>query len=480
MSEYDLHGNNDGFDQDEQEIEDLPPVDARTLIEVENACMTAYLTIFSPENGGADITYEKVIAAIEDGKIVYGLDEELIKKVVDGLIYDSPVIIAEGTPPQDGENGHVIKHFADTVALKPREREDGTVDFRDLGLITNITKGTEICDIIEPTEGVSGMDVLGRILPPKPGKPARVPQGTNTGLNGDGSKLLALCDGNLTYRGAFYSIESTFTIKDDVGVATGNIDFIGEVVVTQNVGEGYLIKAKGNVTIRGMVYGATIDSGGNITIRSGCVNSKLISKGNIDIKFAENCTINAKGDVKADSLINCNLNSQGELNVIGNPGSIIGGQCIVTKNITANYIGSKAYSHTHLTIGDFALVVEEKRHLERKLEEMNEEIFRIDQAVEYLNDIKARTGTLPPEREEMLKSVKNTKIQRTIEKNPIMHRIREIDESIDGKQGLSVTAKRILYPNVKVAISNSVLNVEGEYSRCKVVIEEGLAVIRMI
>lgn len=463
-----------------EELPQLPPVDARAEVEVAAVYMEVYLTLHAPENGGRDIAVEDIRDALAKHNVVYGINEELIDRMVESQTYGQPVLVAEGTPAQDGADGSIVKHFADDVALKPRERADGTVDFRDLGLIVNVIKGTEICDIIEPAEGVPGTDVRGMTIAPKPGKPARIPQGTNTGLSGDGMKLLALVDGNLVARGSQYNVEPTFTIKEDVGVATGNIDFIGEVNVTENVGEGYLVRAKGNVTVRGMVYGATIEAGGNIVIKNGALNAKLTAGGNIEVKFAENSTISGKGNLKSDSLINCNINCQGELNATGNPGTLMGGQCVVTKDITANYIGSKSYTHTYITVGDLALIAEEKRQLEYKLQELDDEIRRLEQALDYLAQIRKRDGSLPPERAEMQKTAQNTKIQRSIERNPILHRIKEIDESIESRCNISVTAKKILYPNVKIAISNSVLNVEAEYSRCKVICENGEAVIKML
>lgn len=464
---------NENIDIDEELDEVIPPepVDAKIEIEVSETNMEGYIYVSAPEYGGKDITVEDINNALEKEKIISGIDHDIIRRLVEGKEYHTQIQVATGTAPIDGEDGYIIRHFEEKKTLAPKQREDGTVDFKDLGLIHNITKGTEICDIVPPTDGTHGEDIKGKALAPKKGKPAIIPRGTNTGLNADQTKLLSLADGNLISLAGKYTVETAITISEDVGLATGNINFIGDVVVKGNVLEGFAVISDKNITIQGMVYGANIEAGGSITVRNGAINSTLTAKQNITCKFAENCKIYSHKDIKADSLILCETKCLGELTAVGQPGVIMGGVHVVTNNVTANYIGSKSYMHTSITVGDHAILFEEKMELEKQIAQIDGEILRYDQAIEYLEEIK-KTTQLPPEREVLLGNAKKMKIRKGIEKNPILRRIKEIDTFIGAKKNLRVACQKVLYPNVKITLSSFVLNVEQENSRCRVYVDK--------
>ena len=224
---------NENIDIDEELDEVIPPepVDAKIEIEVSETNMEGYIYVSAPEYGGKDITVEDINNALKKEKIISGIDHDVIRRLVEGKEYHTQIQVATGTAPIDGEDGYIIRHFEEKKTLAPKQREDGTVDFKDLGLIHNITKGTEICDIVPPTDGTHGEDIKGKALAPKKGKPAIIPRGTNTGLNADQTKLLSLADGNLISLAGKYTVETAITISEDVGLATGNINFIGDVVV---------------------------------------------------------------------------------------------------------------------------------------------------------------------------------------------------------------------------------------------------------
>lgn len=461
----------DAIDEEIEDIVPPDPIDAKIELEVSTTNMEAYIYVSAPEHGGKDITVDDINKALEKDKITSGIDHDIIKRLVEDKQYHTQIQIASGTPQVDGENGYIIRHFEEEKNLTPKERADGTVDFKDLGLIHNITKGTEICDIIPPTDGTPGEDIRGKSLAPKRGKPAVIPRGKNTGLNADQTKLLSLADGNLTCIAGKYTVETVITIQGDVGLATGNIKFIGDVIVRGNVLEGFAITSDKHITVQGMVYGANLDAGGSITVRNGAINSTLTAKENVTCKFAENCTIFAHKDIKADSLILCETKCLGELTAVGQPGVIMGGVHVVTNNVTANYIGSKSYMQTSITVGDHAILFEEKIALEKQIADIDAEILRYDQAIEYLEEIKKRTP-LPPERETLLGNAKKLKIRKGVEKNPIIRRIKEIDTFIGAKKNLRVACQKVLYPNVKITLSSFVLNVEQENNRCRVYVDK--------
>ena len=82
------------------------------------------------------------------------------------------------------------------------------------------------------------MNVYGQVIAPRPGRPPLVPQGSNTVLSADGTKLFAADSGNLVYKGGRFNVETTFQISSDIDVKTGNINFLGDVLIKGSVQEG--------------------------------------------------------------------------------------------------------------------------------------------------------------------------------------------------------------------------------------------------
>ena len=87
------------------------------------------------------VEYEDILNVLSENKIVYGIKHDMIKAFCESRSYYSNLIVAQGSDPQDGENGYVEFHFKTDTDLKPTEKEDGTVDYYNLGVVQNVTQG---------------------------------------------------------------------------------------------------------------------------------------------------------------------------------------------------------------------------------------------------------------------------------------------------------------------------------------------------
>ena len=290
--------NNRGTMQRPQETDPLLNVDASAKVVVSDNKLEANMCVFSPQFSGKDITVEAMRQALKDEHVVYGIDEELLQEIAENRLYDKIFTVASGYAAIDGENGRVDNLFDTDKKLVPRKLEDGSVDYRDLGLIVNVKVNDLICNIIPETQGEEGINVYGQVIAPRPGRPPLIPQGKNTVLSADGTKLFAADSGNLIYKGGRFNVETTFQISSDIDVKTGNINFLGDVVIKGSVQEGFSVTAGKSITISGMVTGATLTAQGDITVKNGVFASTVQSQyGNINIAFGENDTITTRGDL---------------------------------------------------------------------------------------------------------------------------------------------------------------------------------------
>ena len=117
-----------------------------------------------------------------------------------------------------------------TRSWKAEKLEDGSVDYRDLGLIVNVRVNDLICEIVPETQGEEGMNVYGQVIAPRPGRPPLCTAGFDTVLSADGTKLLRRRTAEtFVYKGGRFNVETTFQISSDIDVKTGNINFLGDV-----------------------------------------------------------------------------------------------------------------------------------------------------------------------------------------------------------------------------------------------------------
>ncbi len=449
----------------------VPPVDSAVLVTITSNCSEAYITVEPPEHNGKEITFEAIMQELKNYKVCYGLNMDEIKRVADNRLYNERVLIAEWTPAINGVDGTITYRYEKQVKIAPVEDENGFVDYKNLGLIRIIKAGDVIADITHPTEGEAGTDVKGQTLRQIPGKKASFTVGTNTELNEDETQIVATADGNITFKGGAFVVDQVVTIAGDVDASVGNINFVGDVVVKGEVMEGFKITSKGNITVSGNVNGSTLECDGDIVIKKGCINSKIVAHGSVSINFCEHSNISCDGELSSSNFVICDVYC-GNLNVKGTHGGLMGGSYTSLTSVEIPNIGTKNYTPTVLTVGDNALLNEEKVTLMNEMEKQKKMIDDLTLVINFLNEKKKELHTLPEDKEVMLGNACRQKIVMGMDIKKAQKRIDEIDTSLSNKQFLSIGCKGYMYPGVKIIINDQVFKAESEYVRTRVSLSE--------
>lgn len=257
-------------------------------------------------------------------------------------------------------------------------------DFRELNLIVPIHKGDIIADIKQPTPGEPGVNIFGRAIMPEPGKMPNITVGKNTLMTADGKYIVSACDGHIMYGTGCFNVEDTVTVKSDLDISVGNIDFFGDIYIKGNVMEGFSVKAGRSLKIEGTVFSADLAAGGDITINGGAINSRIKSDGNVKIGFCENTDIKADGNVESAQFAFCSVFCYGELIAKGKTGVITGGTITCMKDVTAGVIGSKKYTATEINIGDGSVTCARKRAAEDELKTVVDIYEQASKNVDFL------------------------------------------------------------------------------------------------
>lgn len=453
-------------------MSDIKIIHANAEISVDPNCTTAFMTMTAPENGGLEITRDKVYAALSAKGITSGILEQDIDDAVEHKYYGENICVARWKPPVDGVDGKVDYYFHRETAFKPVEDENGNVDYKNLGLVRNIYRGTPIAKITPPTEGEPGLDIMGKVVPQRKGVAANVKVGKGTELvNGD-TEIIASVDGNLTYSNGAFNIEESLLIRGDVDVASGNIDFIGDIIIRGNIMEGFAVTSKKTVLVHGTVTNGTITADGNITVKLGCINSTLTSnKGSIKLDFCENSKITAAGSVESNSFVGGEVFAGTVINATGK-GVMVGGKYTALQNITASVIGSESYAKTLITLGNNAVLSEEMEGHKHKIAEMTDKVDQLGKILKTLTEM-AKAGKLSPEREQMKVEAMRSRFHFQGEIKRLEARIKEIETTLQRKQNLSVSCNKAFYPGVSLRINSYILQVTTMTPHSKATIGDG-------
>lgn len=431
----------------------------------------AFFSFTRPSNGGIDISVDKINAALAEKGVCYGIMEENIRLAVEQQRYEENICAARWLPPEDGVDGTLKYYYKTESNIAPVENENGVVDYKNLGLVRNITAGTTIGVITMPTEGTPGMDVTGKEAPQKKGIAVKVNIGKGTALVNDGTEIVATADGNLVFRNGSFSVEETLNIAGDVDVSSGNIDFIGNITVKGNVAEGFRVTSKKNISILGSATGAELSANGDITVKMGCINSTVNCSGNAKFGFCENTRVRCDGSVESGSFIGGEIFAGKDIIAAGN-GNLVGGKYTALNNVDAGVIGSENYTKTEITLGNNAVLNEERSALCKQIEDME---GKCDQLSKVLNTLAeyAKKSRLAPKHEQMKAEALRNRLKMQAEMKKAKLRIEEIDQALQLTQDLSVGCRKMIYPGVTIRINSCVLQVNAVNNRVRARVDGG-------
>ncbi len=436
----------------------------------------AFVSFTKPTGGGLDVTAEQILDALDNKFICHGILEDDIRRAVELKRYNENICAAKWDPPVDGVDGEIKYFYKIDQTARPVENEHGDVDFKNLGLVRNITAGTPIAAITFPTEGEPGTDITGKVVHQRQGVAAKYNVGAGTALVDDDTQIIAAVDGNLVYKNGSFCVEEKLLINGDVEVATGNIDFIGAVVIKGSVFEGFRVSSKRSITVNGTVNCAELSADGDIFVKIGAINSTITSKGNVKLGFCENTKVECEGDVESASFVGGEVYS-GQKMIASGKGVIMGGKYTALDGVEASVIGSDKYVKTEITLGNNAVLSKEKDTLEKSIAQMEDKVDQLNKVLNTLAEL-AKKAKLSPEREQMKTNALRSRLKLQAEIKKSGKRIEEIEEALKLTQNLSVVCKRMMYPGVTLRINNCVLSVNATQNRVRATVDGGEIVFR--
>ncbi len=343
---------------------------------------------------------------------------------------------------------HYFRPNFNHLQLRPDVDDKGQTDLYNLGYVQNVVKGQILAEIV-PLSSIKNPESH-FIL-----KDKIFPQGPNTYINPEYPQyLLAAVNGYVFYYEDKISVKKLLNVRSNVDFRTGNIVFVGDVMVHEDVRAGFQVQAN-NILINGMVEGGEIRARKDIKVVGGARggnNRCLLSAGSsLKINFAENAELRSRKKLYIDRFcLQCKVYSLEECIVSG---MVLGGSIQSLKHVLVkDVVGNNSGVSTKIFLGYDPFLLRDLERCEARLEKLNERITH------YTNIV----GHLPPETNEKTKELfqENKRRERLISYRNALWDLLQLDEA--QAKACRFVVLGTVYPGVEVTIGPAFYIVKEE------------------
>lgn len=398
---------------------------------------------------------------LADKGVVFGIDENKLKAFMQHPIGSQ--VIAIGRKPVNGQNAYVKKHIDFSKKGQPASGKYDKVDYKNLNLFFLVSKGDVLAQRIPQTKGEPGMNVLGKEIACRPGKPVPFAKGKNTELL-DENTLIAAIDGQ-ALDGKNISVAAKLEINGNVDVATGNINFNGSVFIKGNVEAGFLVKADGDVNVGGTVSGAIIEAQ-NIYVESGILGmkiGKIYAREDVRTSFVENANITAERDIYiTDVALHSKINAGRTLTVKGKRGQIVGGLIKAGTLIDATRLGNTMNVVSKVEVGVNPIINKRYQNLMIEVDNDKKQLKNIKNALAIF----AGKSNLTEIQKEKLQKLKNVQFPLLGNLERKKNELNDLASKLQKLENAKILIDDKVYPGVKILIESFVYTVQAEAQHC--------------
>lgn len=439
----------------------IPAGDVIIGIEVTKDEMKAAVVVSPPSISGSEASAEMIKRALQaQGIIAPCVDEKRVNDFVDRPVYNVPFDVAFAIQPVNGHDAYISYNFeTDPKKIKAKVSDSGNINYKDWNQIQNVIAGQPLAQKILAERGKGGKTVFGRYLEATNGKDIQIQLGQNVSLDRDGVTIKADIDGEVMLINGKIFVEPVKYL-DAVNVKTGDVNFVGTVIIKGSVEEGYKVEAT-NIEINGIVDKSRLEATGNIIVRQGIFGKGegYVKAGkSLWAKFINDTTVEVEENVIVyDSIVNSNITAMKNIVVKGKKAQIIGGHLLATQEICARKIGSPGGgAETILEVGIDPRAKKRLEELQTMQAKSAKDFENIDLDIKNLEQQKKLRKKLPHEKEEKLRLLKEKCDQITIDLEQMTKEIDSIQKHLKELKAVGkVKCEDTIYSDVKIYVRDA-------------------------
>jgi uncharacterized protein (DUF342 family) len=384
-------------------------------------------------------------------------------------------VLLEGqppTPPKDGTIAWAREFFSADFVV---DEKTGAIDYRRRVGNPAVNDGELLAHVLPPVDGQSGRDVLGKTLPARKGKPARIRPGPNVReeKTEEETKYFASGAGRVRFAGGTLAVDNVYIIRGAVGLETGHVHHSGALVIEGDVLVGSRVTAAGDIEIHGLVEAADIEAGGNLVVHGGITGAPgrhIRVTGSVKAKFIQEADIRAIGDIAVQTgIIHSHLRARGAL--IMPTGRVTGGEVIAHRGITVFDAGSGGQVATVLIAGEDFALDSELAPLRQEMEQIEAKLDRIHAEAEPMLRILKR---LSPEQRESVTVLWSQIPEMEARIQELQIEMHELRATSQARAVPRLVVRHIIFPDVRLRLSRIPRIVKSAYEGpLEAVISEG-------
>jgi uncharacterized protein (DUF342 family) len=461
-------------------------IDAKVEIKLSDDLLAASLYITAPEGGDAPGSKEIVEALNSQNVSLNLVDKKHIVDLVQKSRIVEPgesvsVIVANGRAPQHGKDTQFECLIDNVTDRRPNVRDDGSLDYFDLGEIPCIEAGCNLMRKVAPVPAKNGRSVTGEDLKADIGKKLKFDKFPGAEVSPiDPDMLVSTIKGQPVITSKGIHVENVYVVKS-VDVHTGHIDFDGSLVVKGDVASGMKINVTGDVQIFGMVENAAIEAGGNIDIKLSAIGradnlgseekTEINCKGNLSAAQLENVCANVQGDILIKSRISNSKVKAGHQIIVGNSqqdkSGIVGGYTAAGSVVRAEVLGSSAGTLTSVSITSSDEVLERFETIKKEISEQEEHLGKMLSLAVGLSKKQSEKA-----KELLIKVKKDTKELKEKVNNLISEKS-EVKALIEHSSAGRIIVQKEAHPGVIVKIMQKEQQIKSRYSKGEFLLFDG-------
>ena len=360
----------------------------------------------------------------------------------------------EGNPPSE-------------PILKEIERKQQLADGEMHQATQQLAIGEPFAKIIFKNKGEKGNNIFGEQVPtPLPqvavsleGAEEKEPGifvATTTGLpEVDPEKMIA-------------RVIKTYVHKGNVDLASGNINFDGEVIIHGNIEAGSNVECTGRLRVKGSINGRHIKAkdiqcGGGVLLSAG----GILECDNLKANFAENSKLKIKNDlILGEGLLNSHTIVGGNIDVLKAGSRVAGGVTYCWGTIRTMRLGYNNSNPTTIYLGtDYQTAYSLQIKMNRQTN-LNNLLDKLNAEIDELNS-RSKSQLRRKQKETLkIKQIQRVKVKRLVKK--ISNLVKKVQESVKYNDGSAVLVKESVSVSCQIYAGEEMIYLATEFADVRI------------
>lgn len=434
--------------------------------------MSARLKLVLDDNGQS-LTPDDLKEWLAGNQVKSGVMMDKIEEMVEHDIYGVAVEVAKGKEAVKGADGYFIFYVDNQEENKgPKELENGAVEYVRTNEYRIVKEGQLLAEYVPATNGEYGFTIENGMRTPTRGKELSPLKGK--GFRIEEGQYFATITGKFERTDRDMYITSFLEIHGDIDINYGHINFQGDVSIRGDVRSNLMIRATGDIEIKGHVGNCFIEAGKNLTIQNGVqgkFSGRLKAGGDITSKFFENVRVEAGGDINVKTVLHSQLKAKGKIKVEGRDSLVLGGSLHAIQGMELSEVGNKNEISALLSAGVWPEVLEKSVSLAESIEKVEEELDLLTRSAARMEKMMLKGNNHDAARKHQ--KIIQVKILKATELKQLQDEKLRNDALIQSGSDSQIIIQNVIYPGNKVEIAGIGTLVKEELKHAKFEVRDG-------